>query len=37
MSNQLSCGDNLKVERDSVASASIDLVYLDPPLNPNAS
>ncbi len=31
--NQLHAGDNLAVLRTSVADASIDLVYLDPPFN----
>lgn len=33
MNNQLFYGDNLAVMRDQVASASVDLVYLDPPFN----
>jgi site-specific DNA-methyltransferase (adenine-specific) len=37
MSNQLYYGDNLQVLRDSIASGSIDLVYLDPPFNSQAS
>lgn len=37
MTNQLFYGDNLRVLRDSVANESIDLVYLDPPFNSNAS
>lgn len=32
-SRQLYYGDNLKVLRDSVASGSADLIYLDPPFN----
>jgi site-specific DNA-methyltransferase (adenine-specific) len=35
--NHLYYGDNLTVLRDSIASASVDLVYLDPPFNSNAS
>ncbi len=35
--NDLYCGDNLKVLRDSIASESVDLIYLDPPFNSNAS
>ncbi len=35
--NHLCYGDNLTVLRDSVATASVDLVYLDPPFNSNAS
>ena len=35
--NRLLFGDNLKVLRESVADASVDLVYLDPPFNSNAS
>lgn len=34
--NHLYYGDNLKVLRDSIADASVDLVYLDPPFNSNA-
>jgi site-specific DNA-methyltransferase (adenine-specific) len=30
-------GDNLQVLRDSIASESVDLVYLDPPFNSNAT
>src|SRR6185437_14538889 len=37
MPNQLYYGDNLQVLRDSIASASIDLVYLDPPFNSQAN
>jgi 16S rRNA G966 N2-methylase RsmD len=29
-------GDNLQVLRDSIASESVDLTYLDPPFNANA-
>src|ERR1700688_1053872 len=35
--NALYYGDNLAVLRESVASESIDLVYLDPPFNSNAN
>ena len=31
--NQLYYGDNLQVLRDSIASESVDLIYLDPPFN----
>lgn len=34
-SNLLYYGDNLDVLRDSIASESVDLVYLDPPFNSN--
>ena len=37
MSNALYYGDNLKVLRDSIAPANVDLIYLDPPFNSNAS
>ncbi len=37
MPNALYYGDNLEVLRDSIASESVDLVYLDPPFNSNAS
>ena len=37
MTNHLYYGDNLNVLRDSIADASVDLIYLDPPLNSNAS
>ena len=37
MTNHLYYGDNLAVLRDSIASESVDLVYLDPPFNSNAS
>ena len=36
-SNTLYYGDNLQVLRDHVPSESVDLVYLDPPFNSNAS
>ena len=35
--NHLYYGDNLAVLRDSIADASVDLIYLDPPFNSNAS
>jgi DNA modification methylase len=35
--NQLFYGDNLDVLRRHIADASVDLVYLDPPFNSNAS
>ena len=31
--NALYYGDNLDVLRESIASESVDLVYLDPPFN----
>jgi site-specific DNA-methyltransferase (adenine-specific) len=34
--NHLHYGDNLTVLRDSIASDSVDLIYLDPPFNSNA-
>ena len=37
MTNKLFYGDNLDVLREHVASESVDLVYLDPPFNSNAS
>ncbi len=37
VTNKLYYGDNLEVLRDEVASASVDLIYLDPPFNSNAS
>lgn len=37
MTNRLYYGDNLAVLRDSIASESVDLIYLDPPFNSNAS
>ncbi len=37
MTNHLYYGDNLAVLRDSIATGSVDLVYLDPPFNSNAS
>ena len=35
--NQLYFGDNLNILRDHVDDASVDLIYLDPPFNSNAS
>lgn len=35
--NHLYYGDNLKVLRDSIKDDSVDLIYLDPPFNSNAS
>lgn len=37
MTNHLHYGDNLTVLREKIASESVDLVYLDPPFNSNAS
>lgn len=37
MTNKLFYGDNLTVLRDSIADESVDLIYLDPPFNSNAS
>jgi site-specific DNA-methyltransferase (adenine-specific) len=37
MPNKLFYGDNLSVLRESIATESVDLVYLDPPFNSNAS
>ncbi len=31
--NSLYYGDNLQVLRDSIATESVDLIYLDPPFN----
>jgi adenine specific DNA methylase Mod len=35
--NHLFYGDNLAVLRESIADESVDLIYLDPPFNSNAS
>src|ERR1700738_2877789 len=35
--NALYYGDNLSVLRSSIADESVDLIYLDPPFNSNAS
>ncbi|MFN7399941.1 MAG: hypothetical protein ACK5SX_13005 [Sandaracinobacter sp.] len=37
MTNRLYYGDNLDVLRDHVKDESVDLVYLDPPFNSNAT
>ncbi len=37
MPNALYYGDNLDVLRSSIASASVDLIYLDPPFNSSAN
>lgn len=37
MTNHLYYGDNLKVLRESIKDESVDLIYLDPPFNSNAS
>ena len=37
MPNTLYYGDNLDILRQHVAAESVDLVYLDPPFNSNAS
>src|SRR5690606_17933461 len=37
MTNHLYYGDNLKVLREQSADGSVDLIYLDPPFNSNAS
>jgi 16S rRNA G966 N2-methylase RsmD len=37
MTAALYYGDNLSVLREIVATESIDLIYLDPPFNSNAS
>src|SRR3984893_72321 len=37
MVNTLYYGDNLSVLRESIATESVDLIYLDPPFNSNAS
>jgi site-specific DNA-methyltransferase (adenine-specific) len=35
--NQLYFGDNLKILREYVPDASVDLIYLDPPFNSSAT
>ncbi len=35
--NQLYFGDNLSILREHIADASVDLIYLDPPFNSNAT
>jgi site-specific DNA-methyltransferase (adenine-specific) len=37
MANTLYYGDNLEVLREHIADKSVDLIYLDPPFNSNAS
>ncbi len=37
MTNRLFYGDNLEVLREHIGDASVDLIYLDPPFNSNAS
>lgn len=37
MTNKLYYGDNLGVLREHIADESVDLIYLDPPFNSNAS
>lgn len=37
MVNKLYYGDNLKVLREHIADESVDLIYLDPPFNSNAT
>jgi 16S rRNA G966 N2-methylase RsmD len=37
VTNKLYYGDNLGVLREHIADASVDLVYLDPPFNSNAT
>jgi site-specific DNA-methyltransferase (adenine-specific) len=37
MSDKLHYGDNLSILRGSIARESVDLIYLDPPFNSNAS
>ena len=37
MANRLYYGDNLEVLRESIADERVDLIYLDPPFNSNAS
>ena len=37
MTNRLYYGDNLEILRKEIASESVDLVYLDPPFNSNAT
>jgi site-specific DNA-methyltransferase (adenine-specific) len=37
VTNKLYYGDNLEVLREHIADESIDLIYLDPPFNSNAS
>lgn len=37
MGNHLYYGDNLEVLRQNIKDESVDLVYLDPPFNSNAT
>ena len=37
MTNKLYFGDNLDILRQHVADESVDLIYLDPPFNSNAT
>jgi len=37
MANALYFGDNLEVLRESIKDESVDLIYLDPPFNSNAT
>jgi site-specific DNA-methyltransferase (adenine-specific) len=37
MANHLYYGDNLDVLRESIRDESVDLIYLDPPFNSNAT
>ena len=37
MTNTLYYGDNLEILREHVPDESVDLVFLDPPFNSNAS
>ncbi|MCA3599787.1 MAG: modification methylase, partial [Methylobacterium sp.] len=37
MGNRLYYGDNLEILRQHIADASVDLIYLDPPFNSNAT
>ena len=35
--NKLHFGDNLNIMRDYIAAESVDLIYLDPPFNSEAT
>ena len=37
MLNKLYVGDNLPILRENIAGESVDLIYLDPPFNSNAT
>jgi site-specific DNA-methyltransferase (adenine-specific) len=37
VAHRLYYGDNLKVLREHIADESVDLIYLDPPFNSNAT